>query len=136
MTNFIEYKQGYKYQLSKDHASNTGITGYDVNTQYLRLLPSGILYIDDGYAWDGPSGPAIDTSNFMRGSLVHDAIYQLIRDGHLPSSCRSEADNLLREHCMEDGMSWVRAWWVHKAVKYFARKAALPSRGRTIKKAP
>ena len=47
-------------------------------------------------AGDGPSGPAIDTKNFMRASLVHDALYQLMRLGTLDKSRRQYADRLLQ----------------------------------------
>ena len=50
-----------------------------------RLNTKGHLIIKRSYAWDGPSGPTIDTKNFMRGSLVHDALYQLMRHEHLSS---------------------------------------------------
>jgi hypothetical protein len=60
--------------------------------------------ISKGYAWDGPSGPTIDTGNFMRGSLIHDALYQLMRTGNLPTSFRERADLLLRKTCIDDGM--------------------------------
>ena len=96
----------------------------DVSTSLLRLSKDGKLLILDGYAWDGPSGPAIDTVNFMLGSLVHDALYQLIRLGHLDLTWRGTADEVLREICIEDGMSAMRAWWVYTSVKAFAQRAA------------
>jgi len=46
---------------------------------YLKLDGDGQFEFSKGYAWDGPSGSTVDTLNFMRGSLVHDALYQLIR---------------------------------------------------------
>ncbi len=30
-----------------------------------------------------PNGPTIETKTFMRASLVHDALYQLMREEHL-----------------------------------------------------
>lgn len=108
----------------------------DDSTSLLRLSREGKLLVLDGYAWDGPSGPAIDTTNFMRGSLVHDVLYQLIRLGQLDSSWRDHADKILRELCIEDGMSTVRAWWVYTSVKSFAQRAARPSSEPQIFKAP
>ncbi len=69
----------YKYQLTDPYVLDIGISGYTVTTPYLRLGTDGVFAISKGYAWDGPSGPTFDTLNFMRGSLVHDALYQLIR---------------------------------------------------------
>ena len=73
---YISYKSGYKYQLYEDYAVMIGmIPPDDVVTDYIELNSDGLLTIRKGYAWDGPSGPTIDTLNFMRGSLVHDALY-------------------------------------------------------------
>ena len=108
----------------------------DVLTSHLRLSRSGKLTILDGYAWDGPSGPAIDSPSFMRASLVHDALYQLIRMGYLPWEWRDRADVVLRVLCIEDGMSSARAWWVYTAVKTFAQRAARPSSEPLVLHAP
>jgi hypothetical protein len=61
----------------------------------------------------------------MRGSLVHDALYQLMREGLLdPEQWREPADSLLRAICREDGMSAIRAWWVYKGVRLGGSSAA------------
>lgn len=79
-----------------------------------------------GYAWDGPSGPTIDARNLMRGSLIHDALYQLIREGYLPQEYRNAADLLLKRLCIEDGMNKIKAWLIYQAVSKFANYAAQP----------
>ena len=117
MTAKIKYSGGYKYQLREDAITDVGIPVHAV-TEWIQLQ-EGKLYIRKGYAWDGPSGPTIDTQNFMRGSLVHDALYQLIRLGKLNGCMREEADKILRRICLEDGMSRIRAWWVYQGVKWF-----------------
>ena len=133
----ISYRRGYKYQLAEPYEINVAVLPErDVSTSHLRLSKDGKLVILDGYAWDGPSGPAIDTTNFMRGSLVHDVLYQLIRLGYLDLQWRDKADEILREICIEDGMSAARAWWVYASVKTFAARAARPSSEPQIFKAP
>ena len=118
--NNIYYKKGYEYQLEKDFELVTGITPPEEGgNDFVWLDKNGYLTIKRGYAWDGPSGPAIHTTNFLRGSLVHDALYQLIRLGVLPMSQRYLADFLLKLLVKEDGMNSLRAWWVHKAVETF-----------------
>jgi hypothetical protein len=92
----------------------------------LDLRKSGILRIRKGYAWDGPSGPAIHTKSFMRGSLVHDALYQLIRERKLMLSDRKEADLILRDICIDDGMDRFRVKWVYAAVRRFGESSATP----------
>ena len=120
----------YKYELLKTEAVETTITGYDIDTPYIALWPNGRLFVFGHYAWDGPSGPTIDTPAFMRGSLVHDALYQLIREGWIDKKHRKDADELLRQICIEDGMCKVRAWYVYRGVRMFAGKAAEQKNGR------
>jgi len=116
----IKYKEGYKYQLAETYQVYVGLRPErDVLTEYILLSTKGFLSIMEGYAWDGPSGPAIDTKNFMRGSLIHDALYQLIREGKLAKTFRAAADIALREACLEDGMCSIRAWYVYQGVRNF-----------------
>ena len=129
MTDKIIYKSGYKYQLQENYTVFTDIIPERlINTEYLILTLNGLLTIRRGYAWDGPSGPAIDTVNFMRGSLVHDALYQLMRDIYLDSKKHREStDRLLQKMCIEDGMTKLRAWWVYQGVKLFGNVDADPA---------
>lgn len=111
--------RAYKYELAETLSLQTGVhpIGPEIKTEYISLTRDGFLSIARGYAWDGPSGPAIDTPNFMRGSLVHDALYQLIRMGMLPMEKRASADRLLYRLIQEDGMSQIRAAWVYSGVR-------------------
>ena len=105
---------------------NIELEGQTVDTPYVKLRADGLLEIARGYAWDGPSGPTLDTPSFMRGSLVHDALYQLIRIRKLPLAYREFADLLLQKICLEDGMCPIRAGWVYLGVKLFGGKHARP----------
>jgi hypothetical protein len=123
----------YKYQLMNDYTIQTGICDLPrIETDFLVLEPDGTLTIKRKYAWDGPSGPARDTKNFMRGSLVHDALYQLMRLQKIELGFREYADRLLRTHCLLDGMSKFRAWYVYKAVRWFGKNNAIPAREEEI----
>jgi len=109
----------------------------DIETEYIILNSEGKITIKKGYAWDGPSGLTIDTLNFMRGSLVHDAFYQLMRAGEIDKEVyREPADRLLREMCKQDGMSSIRAWWVYKGVRAFGDPAADPANKKQVIRAP
>lgn len=117
----IKYTDGYKYQLYSNYECNVDIyPTRDIKILFITLLTSGVLKIRKGYAWDGPSGPTFDTATFMRGSLIHDALYQLIRLNHLSCTYREQADKELKKACLEDGMSKIRAWLIYRAVKRFA----------------
>jgi Protein of unknown function (DUF1353) len=120
----------YEYQLMNDYAIQIDIKPIqDIEFTYLSLSSSGLLKMKKTYAWDGPSGPTIDTKDFMRGSLVHDALYQLMRLQSLDyEKYRKRADEILRGICLEDGMSKFRAWYVYQAVRIFAGGAARPSK--------
>jgi hypothetical protein len=139
MVECIHYRSGYKYQLKKKVAVSTKIRPDDekVIRRFVKLGTDGKLEIDDGYAWDGPSGPTIDTKNFMRGSLVHDALYQLMREAGLDKAkWRRAADEELVRICREDGMTRLRAWWVLRAVRWFADPAASPEGNKPVGTAP
>jgi hypothetical protein len=116
--NCITYKSGYKYQIKESYSVTIPIKpAENIASEFISLTTAGKLSIKSGYAWDGPSGPTIDTLNFMRGSLVHDALYQLLRERHLDMEIhRKDADRLLQQICKEDGMSSIRAWWVYQGV--------------------
>jgi len=92
----------------------------------LTITKTGKLTIKSGYAWDGPSGPSFDTKNFMRGSLIHDALYQLMREQNIPQNMRKQADEILRKICLDDGMSKIRAWWVYQGVRMAVASSAKP----------
>lgn len=133
----IGYRSGYKYQLVGDYTIQTPLIPIeDVDTDYLGLTRGGLLTIKDGYAWDGPSGPTFDTRSFMRGSLVHDACYQLLREGYMLSDMREVADRLLRDICIEDGMGVLRAWMVYNGVRIGGAPAADPAASHRIIHAP
>jgi hypothetical protein len=134
----IHYKKGYKYQLVCDCPLDTGIYPGrgGVHTDYIDLDENGKLTCHKGYAWDGASGPTFDTPDSMRASLGHDALYQLMRMGLLPPSCRDEADSLLRKICIEDGMNPVRAKLWYMAVRMFAEPYARYGTERGVLIAP
>jgi hypothetical protein len=134
----IVYRGGYKYQLKKNYSVDIPLMPeLEIVSQFIGLSEAGFLSIKSGYAWDGPSGPTFDTQNFMRASLVHDALYQLMREGHLSDTTyRIEADRLLQKHCKEDGMSSFRAWWVYQGVRFGGGPSADPENKRPLKHAP
>ena len=134
----ISYRGGYKYQIKEIYSVQIDLKPpINIETEYIRLDTKGNLVLTNGYAWDGPSGPTIDTLNFMRGSLIHDALYQLMREDYLDHNIyRKSADIILRKICREDGMWFLRSWWVYIAVRLFADTAADPADKRPLTYAP
>ncbi len=134
----IAYKAGYKYQLKRDYTDVIPIQPpVRCDITFVVLETDGSLFIKNGYAWDGPSGPTLDTLNFMRGSLVHDALYQLMRERQLDRTIyREPADRLLQQMCIEDGMTKLRAWWVYQGVRQFGDPSADPANDKPLTFAP
>lgn len=138
----ISYRKGYKYQLAEDFSINLGDYLYGVgldegiNEQFIYLDAKMNLLIRSGYAWDGASGPTIDTADSMKASLVHDALYQLIRERKLPHEWKDYADEIFHALCLADGMCTARAWMWYQAVHRFADFAADPKNERKIFTAP
>lgn len=133
----IYYSKGYKYQLKRTHVTKTNILpSKGIFTEYIDLTRDGILTIRQGYAWDGASGPTWDTKSSMTGSLVHDALYQLMRMGLLERMWRYAADRLLQAICVKCKMFKWRARGWYRAVRLAARSSALPENKRKIYTAP
>lgn len=121
----IKYRDGYKYQLYVDYTVKTAVMpGHNVKTPYIHLTADGLLTIKAGYCWDGPSGPSLDTKSFMRGSLVHDSLYQLMREKNIDVGWRETADRELVRICKEDGMTAIRRWWVYRGVRLGGESSA------------
>lgn len=132
MTDCIRYGTGYKYQLRAGYAVRIPELAdperLPIVTDWIDLDPDGTLRIRPGYAWDGASGPTYDSKSSMRPSLVHDALYQLMRMELLDrEQWRDEADAIFRRMCKEDGMWSLLASVWHFMVRRFADPAADPA---------
>jgi len=111
---YIYYKKGYKYQTAQEpcHIKLSINPGIEYSCRYYCLTKSGWLSILIGFAWDGASGPTLDTKNSQRGSAAHDALCQMIENGILPKSFRESADQILYDILREDKMAkWRASLW-------------------------
>lgn len=123
----ISYRRGYKYQLAGNHFFHTSIKpAKSIRSGFVWLNKAGVLYAKSGYAWDGASGPTWDDKTNMRGSLIHDALYQLMRLGLLPHTCKESADREMQKACIEDGMNSFRAWYYYQGVRFGGGKSSKP----------
>ena len=118
----LYFKRGYKYQATRPFHIKLDIIPYKAfDLDFLRMDMEGNLLIRPGYAWNGASGPTFDTLNSMRGSLVHDVLYQLVRIGLLDAKYKEYADRVLHDLCTEDGMfKWRADYWRWAVLKFGA----------------
>ena len=124
----ILYKGGYKYQLAQDYSMNLKyMPSETIVTDYIELDMVGVLKIKKGYAWDGVTlWP--DRDNMMRASLVHDALYQLITEGHLNDLHKPMADEAFKKVLIEDGVwKWLASLY-YKAVTRFGQPSSNPKK--------
>ena len=134
----IKYRSGYKYQLADSyHHQLVKIRPIaPAATEFLSLSVDGLLIVKAGYAYDGPSGPTKDTPDSMRGALVHDALYELMRRGLISEDWRDEADEEFYRILREDGMDRARAKVWYYGVRAFAAGCADPENKREVHVAP
>lgn len=151
----IQYRAGYKFQLAADYQVTLPWgPPAPIHTEYIDFasdpVANGLLRVKEGYAWDGPSDPILllihgaastgqsaDIKPFLRASLVHDALYQLMRERQLDHErYREMADRTLRDLCIEDGMHRLRADLVYEGVHVGGAPSADPKNAKPIYTAP
>jgi hypothetical protein len=136
MNGWLEYRAGFKYQLTSNYSKQTEILGFDIDTAYIKLASDGLLTLKCGYATDGPSSLTIDTRNSIRAAFVHDALYYLIRNGYLDQEWKKYADKLFYEILLEDGMGKPRAYIWYCGVRWKGAEALYPSKEKPVLRAP
>ncbi len=134
----IQYRNGYKYQTAADYTLQTALRpAIDISNRFIKLTTDGLLTIREDYAWDGASGPTADSPDSMRASLVHDALYQLMRDGSLDEATyKPKADAIFHDILLEDGMPSFRALTWYRGVQKFGEPSANPANDKPILTAP
>lgn len=100
------------------------------NSGRVELFPSGWLKIHLSYAWDFASGPTINTKSTIRGSLAHDAIADLIKEGRI-EACGLDvnktwelSNDLIARLMEEDGAFKLRCIIWHWILDKFGFKTA------------
>lgn len=122
----MEYQKigHYKYRLAKDYRINTGIMP-SAHNDYISL-DKGILIVKKHYAWDGSSW-SFDKNSIV-ASLVHDALYQLMRERLLNKKHRQAADLLYRDICIACGLWKIHANFRYKMLRMFGKGAVKTKR--------
>jgi len=130
----VETVNNYKYKLTDGIREQTTIiedetihlTETGTSRILAKLYANGLLDVMPGYAWDGASGPVVQTDAMLRASCVHDVLYQMIRRGLLDVSFRQAADETMYQVLRRHGVSWFRAQYVYWALRAFGASSAQP----------
>jgi len=141
---YVRIAEGkYKYMLLVDlYIYVRFLKGYTVNAKYFSLV-DGILTAKRGYKWDGPSVPwpfiiitrILGMPQFLRASLFHDVIYQMLREGQLlggvydrkqHKKLRYLGDKIIYLVGRADGMKMIRIRPVYRTLRMVGGRAARP----------
>ena len=119
MNDFV-YTKGWKYRLEEDYTVQLNFTPkVAIDAKWISVTITGLLTLKSGYAWDGASGPTIDSEESVMPSAVHDASYQLIGMNVANLDDRKKADKMFYNLCIEEGMNPLRASLWYVAVRWF-----------------
>lgn len=137
-----KWRRKYKYILIEDVTVFVGILGTPIETEWFKLTIDGFLTIKSGYAWDGCTG-MIDTNSNMEAGLVHDCLYQMLRESLIPNystvhlldrkkclelfqKMREKVDNIFAV-LLEAGGCWrITIFTAPRVVKLMGQKNAIP----------
>ena len=121
---YSEYK--YKFKVEENFSIELPIKTPDFEHPYASSK-DGILSIKRGYAWDGASGPIINTRDTLVASLVHDVLYQAMRLNLIKSSKenRKIADKNFFEILKMNGVNSIRRKVWYFAVRLFGKKSTI-----------
>ena len=90
----------------------------NVKTDFIELTSTGVLTLKKGYAFDGVSGFP-DMKSLLCGAGVHDALYQLIRLGHIDIKLITLADDEMIRICKKRGANKYLVESIRKVLKEF-----------------
>ena len=119
---YTEYK--YKFKVEENFSIKLPYKIPDFEHPYASSKDS-ILSVKRGYAWDGASGPIINTRDTLVGSLVHDVLYQAMRLNLIKSNSENKkiADKIFFEILKMHGVNSIRRKVWYLAVRLFGKKS-------------
>lgn len=119
---YSKYK--YKFKVEENFSIELPFKIPDFVHPYASLK-DGILSVKRGYAWDGASGPIINTRDTLVASLVHDVLYQAMRLNLIKSSKENRmiADKNFFEILKMNGVNSIRRKVWYFAVRFFGKKS-------------
>lgn len=130
----MKYIKEGGYTIAENVTVQTGIRGFAVGNDFVRLDTDGQLHLVKKYSWDGMSGPVPNTKRNAVASLVHDGLCQLLREGLLPAYLREEVDLEFRHVLINSGTWLLVAQGYYLVVREFGEKVIF-SRAQRIQEA-
>lgn len=81
-SNSLRYIEGLRYRTTEAYWVMSNLRPEsEIHLNRITLTREGLFFVEAGYSSDGPSGPTIDTKDFMPGATGwHDPIYELLRN--------------------------------------------------------
>lgn len=117
----MKYKSGYRYISQEAVLVDVGSALHAPLSAPFASIAAETLCVMSKYAWDGASFWPFKLfgtpKSWLTPSLVHDALYQLIRDGLLDRQYREAADRLFHDMLLERGVWRIVAWVAYWAVR-------------------
>lgn len=119
---YTKYK--YKFKVEENFSIKLPYKIPDFEHPYASSKDS-ILSVKRGYAWDGASGPIINTRDTLVASLVHDVLYQAMRLNLIKSNSENKkiADKIFFEILKMHGVNSIRRKVWYLAVRLFGKKS-------------
>lgn len=118
----LKYKEGYWYQTLDWQRVQLPFDcpDYEGDGNWV-MIRKGWLMTRVGYAWDGASFVMFKWFGTPRAwlvpSLVHDALYQAIREGALGRQYRDDVDRMFYAQLRARGVSWLVALVAYYCVR-------------------
>lgn len=143
----------YLYKISKTFSIEVPfesglLPGQVVANEFIRLecidAETVLITAKAGYAWDGASG-AVNTESWIIASLIHDILYQLMREQLLGRSLRKQADlamyyflkkSMIRGNYFSRRWGAARAKLSYETVRKFGAKHTKPRKVKINKVRP
>ncbi len=141
----IRFRKSYKYQLASDYkfhfyapadclnfneADQAFYSVYCDESTCVDILPKVNITIKRGYCWDGCTWIK-DTEHNMEAGLMHDLLYQAIRERIFAHELYKIADSDFQRNCIKRGTHFLAAAFYYKVLCLLKGKYARP---KNIKK--
>ena len=105
----MKYSSGWKYKTEEAEQIAVPEISESCDHEFI-VLGNGEISVDSQYAWNGASFILFywfgTPKKWMVPSLIHDALYQLMRESKLGGSYRKTVDGIFYRLLRERGVSW------------------------------